>query len=218
MQLWFRCFFEFPDIIAGEQYEFSLRLLMIIPLLWLPGIAYAVCTSLQQKSVVRNAATSIGIGILMLGVWIASYPQYNAISYLPSPGLSRGDLDAVNFIEGNSQSMPYTVLSSQMMGAAALTEFGFEKQIPTRSGRLYAYAIPTGGELYQYYLRFISGDEDPQTIQSELNQFVDAPLVYVSIPDSWDPEGLITKRLEPITLSHYEIGGNRIFKLKAIAR
>lgn len=211
-------FFQFPNIIASEQYEFSLRLLVILPLLWLPGIAYAMCAMMHQKTKVRNAFVSIGIGVLMLGVWMASYPQYNAISYLPSPGLSKGDLDAVNFIEGNSQSTPYVVLSSQMMGAAALTEYGFEKQIPTRSGRLYAYAIPTGGELYQYYLRFISGDEDPQVIQSELNQFVDTPLVYISIPDSWDPEGFVTKRLESITMSHYEIGGNRIFKLKAVAR
>lgn len=211
-------FFSFPNIIASEQFEFSLRLLLILPLLWLPGLAYAIHAGLNQTSSVKKICVLIVIALAMTGAWAASYPQYNAISYAPAPGLSQGDIDAVRFIESNAQDAPYAVLSSQMMGAAALTEFGFEKQISTHNGPLYAYAIPTGGKLYQYYLRFISSDEDPQNVAFELYQFTDAPLIYISIPDSWDPQGQAIKKLAPITLNHFEVGGNRIFKLKVVRR
>jgi hypothetical protein len=210
--------FVFPNIIASEQFEFSLRLLLILPMLFLPGIVHVVHLVLNQKTNLRSFGVSIMLALVLTASWYVSYPQINDIAVSPAPGLSRGDMDAVQFIEANTKGMPYVALTSQMTSAGALMEFGFEKTIPTRSGNVYVYAIPTGGELYQYYLRFIMPDEEPQTVQMEFNQFVDAPLVYIAVPDSWDPEGNIAKRLDPIVVASYRVGGNRIFKLKAVAR
>jgi hypothetical protein len=114
--------------------------------------------------------------------------------------------------------MPYAVLAPQMLGAASLMDFGFEKQIPTRDGRVYAYSIPTEGRLYDFYLRFISAKEDEKIVQTELQQFVDAPLIYVVVPAYWDPDQAVMRRLEPLSLAQYAIGENRIIKLKAVAR
>lgn len=209
-----------PFLIAdsAKRHELAALALGMFVVCWLPGIAYAVHRLMEIKAPLRQGICSVMIAVILTSVWFVSYPQDNEIVPLAAPSVSREDLDAVEFIEGNAQGVLYAVLAPQAAGAAALMDFGVRKQVPSRDGRIFAYSIPTNETMHSFYVRLILTDEDPKQVHSELNRFVDVPFTYVIVPASEDPDGRIVKRLEPITLTAYRIGGNQILKLKAVAR
>jgi hypothetical protein len=84
-----------------------------------------------------------------------SYPRFD--KYHNSRGYSTGinDLKAVEYIEKNSKN-DYIVLANQQVSAAALKNFGFSRYLKNKNNEeIYFYPIPTGGELYRYYLEMV---------------------------------------------------------------
>lgn len=206
--------FVIPNIINAEQFEFSLRLLVILPLVLLPGLMGAFGFLFVKRSPYVMIAACVLAGVLSAGAWYAAYPQYNAVASFPAPGLSRSDLDAVQYIERDAGAASYAVLSHQMMGAAALQTFGFDRSVQTTEGNLYAYAIPTGGTLYRFYLRLLSEDPDPTAVRNELLQFIQADRIYVALPRAWDVRGSVDERLRPLSVASADVGDIRIYQLK----
>lgn len=196
-------FIRLPGIIANEQFEFPLRLIATIPLMFIPAVAAFIGTRASKYPY----ATSVCVAILMTGAWYFSYPQQNAVADASSPGVGRDDVGAVQLIDRSVG--PYVVLSHQMLGAAALRRDGFSNMVATDAGVRNAYAIPTGSELYGYYLRLWT--DDPATVIAEARDFANVRIVFVAIPDAWDPDGRIRNELSALTKNVSPIGGLTLF-------
>lgn len=156
----------FTDLINYEQANFAGRLLVLITIFFLPIIISAL-----QHLISRVLEQSLGIkiiwllfGLLFIGTSLYfSYPRFD--KYFNSRGYSTSanDLKAVRAInEGASEN--YVVLANQQVSVAALKELGFDHYYKTAQGLLYFYPIPTGGNLYQYYLDMVYKNPSRETM------------------------------------------------------
>jgi hypothetical protein len=68
---------------------------------------------------------------------------------------SASDISTVIAINDDAGNEPYIVLAAQPVSAAALSKFGFFQYYDTPEGQIFAYPVPTGGPLYQYFLKMI---------------------------------------------------------------
>jgi len=156
----------FNDLINYEQANFSSRLLILIMIFFLPFIVSEL-QNLVTRIFAQNKLTKIiwliiGLALLMSSLYV-SYPRFD--KYFNSRGYSTSanDLAAVNLISATT-SKPYLVLANQQVSVAALKELGFDHYFSTASGLLYFYPIPTGGQLYQYYLDMVYKNPSRETM------------------------------------------------------
>lgn len=174
--------FIFRDIIWYEQAEFSLRLVQAISLMVLPFLA------LYIKKIVGNAKDPkkyfifVTIALLMTLSWYFSYPRLDPKSINPGVSVSASDVSAVLEIDRMADGNDYIVLSSQMMSAAALQEFGFRDYIQVDGHEYLWYALPTGGVLYQEFLTYMNGGADIGVIDL-LNAGTGVDRIYTVIHD-----------------------------------
>lgn len=184
--------FTFAGIIQHEQQEFALRLLQSWYLIPLPFVMLAVDT--LYDVVWKRQATLFILALGATAAWYFSYPQYNAKFAYYSPSVSKYDLQTVKLIDHDAAARPYIVLSNQMTSAAALQVFGFAHYHSLQDEEILWYAIPTGGKLYDYYLKIIYGN-DPVLLQ-ELMHDTDTESVYVVMPTYWSWNQDILDHLE----------------------
>ena len=93
--------------------------------------------------------------------------------------------------------MPYIVLADQAVSAAALRELGFKQYFRSNdksiAEQIFFYPIPTGGALYQYYLKMVYESPSRQ-IAEEAAKLAGVDKVYLVINDYWfDSASLIAK-------------------------
>jgi predicted small integral membrane protein len=233
-------FIRIPNIIAAEQFEFSLRLLSFLPVIFLPeiGIGIAkicaryshvilafyrhsreggnpdredqipyisrkwipVCTGmtkvrlLMRKSLVT--APFIFWFLIALGmtqVWYFAYPQFDPVLHATAFGTSRADMDIIKMMERIARDESHIFLAPQMTAAAAIKQYGFSQLVKTRGGDRLFMSLPTGGELYAYYLRLYS--EDADSVLRDCFYFADVKTIFVFLPYSRDPDERVAKSL-----------------------
>jgi len=130
------------------------RILSLVVIFLLPFIMisfyYLGEKILPQKKFIKISFL-IFSAILITTSFYLSYPRFDR--YWNSRGYSTGknDLEAVHWIEDDAKE-DYIVLANQQVSAGALREFGFSRYY---KGDIYFYPIPTGGPLYQYYLKMV---------------------------------------------------------------
>lgn len=202
--LFLAAFVRIQNILPGEQFEFALRLRYTLPLFFLPGLFVLFHTYLSQAWP-KKLLVGVFVAVLATIVWYGSYPQYNIVMRQSAPGLRRADLEAVQRIEALSAGKPYLALTPQMVSAAALTTIGFEREVQTKVGPRYLYPIPTGGELYAFYLRLWHVPDCHLFIQSVFD-FISPKQLYIVMPQAWDPKGVIDARLRPCMDARESIG------------
>lgn len=194
------CFVRLPGIIAHEQFEFPLRLLQLVPFLFLPDIARLMESHFSSPTTKRQRiiqiATAISIAFIAVTQWFASYPQNNAIVHAYAPSVSRFEYSALDWIEAQRGQRPFIVLSHQLLAGAALQTRGFEQTITTCHGTHLRYAIPTGDALYQDFLN-IFRIRDIGSLLNRLRACYGDTDVFMSFPLSWDPSNTVMRRLEP---------------------
>lgn len=145
----------FNDLINYEQANYANRLLLIMIFFFLPFIILAL-NQLIKKILLRprmDRLIWLGAGLTILGASLyISYPRFDR--YYNSHGFStsRADCQAVQLIAQEATG-PYIALANQQVSAAALKEQGFDHYYQSAQGLIYFYPIPTGGPLYQYYLK-----------------------------------------------------------------
>lgn len=200
-----------PDVIAYEQNSFAARisvlgLYFLIPFLLL-FILYFIEYFHSHKNPLTRLAPIVIITALVTISFYFAYPRDNTYEIGRFHSLSASDKKAVNWIENETQS-PYVVLSNQMMSAAALQQFGFDRY----SNGIYFYAIPTGGQLYEQYLAMVYQEPSRETMKKAADLY-GASSAYFAIHDYWLDADTITKKLETISDSQKTIdnGAIRIF-------
>jgi len=156
--------FVFKDIIWYEQAEFSLRLIQGISLLALPFVALHGATKTRSLSEIRRYILFGVVAIAMTCSWYFSYPRLDPKSITPGVSVSATDVEAVYRIDEMAGGDEYIVLSGQMMSAVALQEFGFRDYVVADGEEYLWYALPTGGVLYQEFLRYLNQGADREVI------------------------------------------------------
>jgi hypothetical protein len=148
---------SFKEVIDYEQGGYTKRILIIILIFCLPFILQLLEKIIRkirgENNFIKIAWLIFGLSLVLISLY-SSYPRldkyYNSRGY----STSLNDLKAVETIETQTPE-PYLVLANQQVSAAALKKFGFNHYLNTSQGQLYFYPIPTGGLLYQYYLKAV---------------------------------------------------------------
>lgn len=130
------------------------------PLLSLSGFLFfiTVASALSMNALPRNDAVVVGHG------W----------------SVGQADIQAVKLIDRDAGATPYTVLANQSVSAAAISQFGFKRY----QGDTFFYPIPTGGPLYDVFLRSTYGEPKLDTIR-EAGALGGSRFVYVVLNDYW---------------------------------
>ncbi|MFA5023760.1 MAG: hypothetical protein WC523_02260 [Patescibacteria group bacterium] len=162
---------SFTDLINYEQANYASRILVIIIIFFLPylvlSLDHLIRKILMSELPIRLLWLGFGLALLTITLYI-SYPRYD--KYFNSRGysVSANDLLAVKTIAASS-TVPYLALANQQVSVAALQELGFDHYYQTSAGLIYFYPIPTGGELYQYYLKMVYEKPRRETMLQALN-------------------------------------------------
>ncbi len=175
---------SFNYVIDYERTDFLNRILIVSIIFSLPLIMISLYWIIE-KTLIKNKFTKIVLSLfailLITNSLYLSYPRvdryYNSKGY----SVSQTDIDAVNWIEQNSNE-DYIVLANQQVGAAALREIGFAKYYQTalpaseeglegteKKLELYFYPIPTSSPLYRYYLKMVHERPTKKTMQEAMD-------------------------------------------------
>lgn len=215
---------DFSFLISYETRSYADRLLTILMYELFPLVVVGVgflATRVRLLPTPMRVSIGVLLSLALVSQWFHAYPRNDA--YVRSGGLnvSTADLQAVRFIQ-NIKSPSYLVLSNQNTSAAALKELGFFHYY----GDVFAYPIPTGGELYTM---FLSMNETPSreiaSLASELANtacqkaacdLLPVQDVFFVVPDWWWQSGKIIETAKTTADSWWAIeGGLTIFRYQA---
>jgi hypothetical protein len=144
-------FLEFTFLIDYERLNYAQRLLPLISFFLIPlvilGLAHLFVNIKGQPLILRASVLVLLVAIASSTLYM-SYPRRDA--YVSNRGfnVSQADIDTVYLVESLAAGEPYIALANQTVSAAAIQEIGFRYYED-----LFFYPIPTGGELYDYFLR-----------------------------------------------------------------
>ena len=175
---------QFDFLIEYERADYALRLITLISLFLLPHIGYAINGVFQTLS---KRPRSLRLGWTVLLMIIATAGIYGAFprhdNYARSAGfnVSTTDFDAASAIHKLGGEQSYIVLANQAVSAAALELYGFREYFQTN---IFYYPIPTGGELYTYYLQ-MADDEPTRERMMEAMDLTGVDLGFFVLSDYW---------------------------------
>jgi hypothetical protein len=195
---------DFAFLIDYERGNYAERLFVLggfcLVIAALPAIAHIFERARKQPSFFSFA-------ILAAFAFITSAQAYNALPRNDALVVGHGwsasqtDVDAAKKINQDAGSQPYTVLADQSVSAAAVSEFGFKRY----NGDIFFYPIPTGGKLYDVFLRMTYHEPSRDTAH-EAAQLGNSKLVYVVLNDYWWNADAVGQSLESIADDHWSIG------------
>lgn len=177
-----------PELPIKEQSDYGLRLLSIA----LIPLCIAASPLIEKGSLILTTSRFPGFryvtalvlaGALTSGIYL-SYPHRDAYSASHAYTLATADIEAVRWIETHTPTQDYVVLSNQIIAAAALREFGFERSFPMQynnsTQEQYFYPIPTTGPLAREYEALIANPG--RDVPSRVATATDKRTVFVILP------------------------------------
>ncbi|MBI4138588.1 hypothetical protein HY479_00365 [Candidatus Uhrbacteria bacterium] len=174
---------EFTFLIDYERGNYANRLNLLALFCLLPASAHGLSVLTER---LRRSPRFIAIAVLAFGVAIPSALAYDALPRHDAVVTGRGwsssehDREAVKLINYDAGEEPYTVLANQSVSAAAVDLLGFKRY----HGDVFFYPIPTGGPLYELFLRMTYGEPSRDTAKDAAS-LGGADLVYVVLNNYW---------------------------------
>lgn len=199
-------FVRLGNIIDYEQKDFALRLIAISFFTAWPAMIYAV-----KDFTVRNNYQRIFL-VLTFSIIVASniyisFPRRDDYQNEKFINLTKYDVSAVNEVNARNSDTTYAVLTNQVISSAAVKEFGLDHNITTNdSQNIYFYSIPTGGALYQYYLRLVNGEDVKQVVE-EAKSFSQTKKIVVIMTPTWENFDKLDLRFKSVATAVYDIEG-----------
>jgi hypothetical protein len=180
---------DFRFLIDYERGNYADRLFVLAECFWLIPASFGLAKLVERAW--ASSATVAASTLLLLTAWqgmhaYASLPRHDAAVISHGWSVGRADLDAVHYIHQDAGSRPYTVLANQSVSAAAVEAYGFKRYVtdPQTHEQVFYYPIPTGGPLYDIFLRAAKKEATRDTIK-EAAVLGQSDLVYVVINDYW---------------------------------
>lgn len=203
---------DFGFLIDYERGNYADRLWLVAWILLLPLAIPILGRALYRLRDGHNASMAgalVSIGILAAGMSYAALPRHDAVT--PSRGWSVGlaDIEAVKLIDEDSNGEAYTVLANQSVSAAAVRTYGFKRY----NGDVFFYPIPTGGSLYEIFLKASYEDPSLKTM-TEAAKLGDSHLVYLVVNDYWWKSAELSELAKKDASRMFEIqnGKVKVFK------
>lgn len=205
--------FDFPALRSNDQNEFVSRLLLLTFYLLLPflfiGLANVVEYYWEKSFSYKNFLILSFTGLATISLYL-SYPRLD--QYEPSKfySVSSSDIKAVNLIEQRANP-EHIVLANQMIGAAAIQEFGFKKYYNNQ----FYYSMPMGvpQRLYEFYLEMIYQGAKKETM---INAMTEAGVSesYFVLNQYWKNFEKIKQQAILSADEYYSIDDGKIFVFK----
>lgn len=195
---------DFAFLIDYERgnYADRLNLLAIFCLFVaaLPGLD-ELLQSTRQKHPLLQMGLIAGAVAMAAGFSYSALPRHDALVTGHGWSVGRADIDAIHLIDRDAAGTPYTVLANQSVSAAAVSELGFKRY----AGDVFFYPIPTGGPLYDTFLR-ITADEPTRDTAAEAATLGQSALVYVVVNDYWWKADEVADALSIIANAEWTLG------------
>ncbi|OIO52596.1 hypothetical protein COY93_03740 [Candidatus Uhrbacteria bacterium CG_4_10_14_0_8_um_filter_58_22] len=156
-----RLWVQFPFLISYERTSYADRLADLTLIVLTPMLLYALGRLIIR--IRRHGFPTMALGLTLLlaatvtaNVYLA-YPRRDRYEDSRGWSTSGADVQAVQSIDERADGADYVVLSDQSVSAAAIRELGFKRYFdskdPNVSDQIFFYPIPTGGPLYQIFLK-----------------------------------------------------------------
>lgn len=205
---------HFSGLISYEQNDYAQRLLVVILIFSLPFFMEILNRLIKRIGGVDRTSQIIWliIGLFFLASSLyLSYPRYDRYFNSRGYNTSANDLEAVKLIAQETKE-PYIVLANQQVSAGALKEFGFDHYYQSAQGPLYFYPIPTGGALYDYYLKMVYDSPERDTINQALG-LAGVRTGYLVVNKYWYQSDRVIARAKLTADSWHDVRGEvYIFK------
>ncbi|MBU1922338.1 hypothetical protein KKD84_03905 [Patescibacteria group bacterium] len=203
---------EFSFLISYEQGAYAERVLSLAQFFLYPffllGLVWWLAKTWKGPWSWRVVLCLFFAGCLTASLYL-SYPRHDALGISKGINVSKTDIAAVQWVERDAPNDEFIVLANQTVSAAALHEFGFKKYYDD----MFYYPIPTGGQLYDYYLK-MSYDAPSAATAKLAMDLVDVDYAYFIINDYWWNAEKIIEHAKLQTDSWHEIDEGKIYIFK----
>lgn len=209
---------DFSFLPIYEQSGYAERLLNLSTLFLLPvflwGLSNAVRIVLKKNNLfVGTAILTLLAGALTASLYL-SYPHQDAYTTEHGWSVGKTDIEAVRFINQHAGSKPFIVLANQSVSAAALHEFGFKYYFPFTAvdgvhSTVFYYPIPTGGPLYDYFLRMSYDAPRRSTIEDALNR-ANVSSGYLVVNRYWFKSNELVEQAKSVADGWWEFGNGSV--------
>lgn len=200
---------EFTFLIQYERGDYSARMIAVATYILLIAGIPAVSALFDRFQKLMPAVTLILV--ILVGA-IGSANAYNALPRHDAAQASRGwstgraDIEAVRWIDRYAKNQPYTVLANQSVSAAAVKELGFKRY--TKDG-IFFYPIPTGGELYDVFLKMTYEFPTRDTAE-DAARLGESNLIFVVINDYWWRAEILNQQIAEIADDNWTVEDGRV--------
>ncbi|MDO8622083.1 MAG: hypothetical protein Q7R80_02535 [bacterium] len=165
-----------PTLLAEEQTQFPLRLVQLAALLATPLVGIGLGTVLDRlHGRLPQLTAAVAIGAAATFTLLLAYPRDDAQARSGLWSVSASDIAAVHVIADDAGDTPYVVLANQMLGAAAIREFGFRpahtvcaedefangRESTKNCSEILAFPLPAGGPIARQYWEYVSQEPIP---------------------------------------------------------
>lgn len=199
---------DFAFLISYERGDYAQRLFQIGELLMVLAAMPALgmlFDRLGRALPLAALAATVFIGSIGAANAYNSLPRHDAAQASRGWSVGKEDVEAVRWIDQFSKGKPYTVLANQTVSSAAVKEFGFKRY----AGDVFFYPIPTGGALYNVYLKMTYEDPSFETVK-DAAKLGRTDLVFVVINDYWWKAEELNQRIGAIADNTWSIGNGKV--------
>ena len=193
---------DFAFLIDYERGNYADRLRLVALLCLIPAALPGIAIAIERM---RSGLIGAGALVFFLAVVsaqsYAALPRHDAVTVGRGWSVGRSDFEAVRAIDRDAGDRPYTVLANQSVSAAAVGTLGFKRYHED----VFFYPIPTGGALYETFLRMTYEDPSNETVK-EAASLGGTDLVYVVINDYWWNAEQLNERINDIALDSWIFG------------
>lgn len=198
-----------------EQLQYAERLthaaiFFILPFAVL-GFIYIIKAIIAKCNVIISTSIFILISILLTTSFYLLYPQQNPKVNYPGFNVTSADIEAAQWIHDNTPTdKKYLVLSNILTAATSIEQYGFSTYYQTPEENVFYYSIPSGGLLYQTYLKMLYEQQKPEFMQ-EIMDLTDTDLAYFVTNSYWHNADEVIPEAKKTANSWQAIDGDKIF-------
>lgn len=163
-----RYFLTFPELREYDQADFIKRISLLAFYILLPifliGLHQIIKKFWSKDIFLKLFVILVIAGLISISFYL-SYPRVNQYEPAKFFSVSESDIKAVRLIE-QSANPDHVVLANQMVGAAAIKEFGFKKYYNNQ----FYYSMPMGSPriLYDLFLEMTYEGAKKQTMEKAM--------------------------------------------------
>lgn len=217
-------FNRFPYVAVYESSDFPKRLLIMAFALMLPfyakGLEETLNLFLNSRKKIIAYSGIVATGLIMAANSYLSYPRtdraYSSHLYSTSASDLNAAIEIQKYADKNAEyPKNYAVLANQQTSAGALKIFGFGRTLESDEGEIYFYSIPTGGKMYNYYLKILDSlyADDQKIAKQYINEalsFANVEIVFFAINDYWWRDNMLIESAKKIAKDIITIDNNKI--------